>query len=217
MVRKIRLILTYLATLALALPLVFSNITDHFEAKKSTLSHAEFQLTDKGHNTKDFEARSIVAGLIARADNSDEEITENDILSLYNEPSSDVHPHIFSEYLHFGGTTVKFEMFVDLYSKDSFRQINRYNHGFLSIDSYITPTRIENSFFDAWSPTGYPSTTLFYSFSATLLAQVWSNDDDAITKELLDHGFLPTGESNRMTYYRLPINASGTIELYPAP
>ena len=97
-----------------------------------------------------------------------------------NVRSGDIYPYIFRRLVSYGKTTVTFSMNIELYSKDSFRSINSYQGGYVGITSGVTNAELEGSNYNVWSPKGFPTTELYYSFNGTILAKVTSSMDASV-------------------------------------
>lgn len=126
----------------------------------------------------------------------------------------DVYPYTFTRSVSYGATTVQFSMNVELYNRGSFRSINSYQGGYVGITSSVTHTYLEGSNHNAWSPSGFPTTELYYAFNGTIVAEVERSTSSEVKAELLGAGFSVNETVKDTTYYRRSFDSNGIIELY---
>lgn len=132
--------------------------------------------------------------------------------SMVSSRSGWVGPNIFRRSKSFGRTVVELSIPVEFYSNGSFRQVNYIGTPYLGITNSITNTQIEGSSPNAWAKNNkLPTTTIFYSYSGTLLATVSSGSSSGISGELLGAGFSFSHSVGSTTYFRRPISSSGAI------
>lgn len=124
-----------------------------------------------------------------------------------------IHIHL-RDLLNMEGTTIEFNMNVELYSSGSFRQINSYQGGYVGIGTSITNTRLEGSNHNAWSPKGFPTVELYYAFNGTVVAEVTSSTSASVSADLLGAGFSVGSTDGLTTYYRRSFNSNGIVKLY---
>lgn len=124
------------------------------------------------------------------------------------------YSHTLRRRAVFGGTSVYLDVHVNIYTNGSFRQINSVNNSYLGISSAVTNTYIEGQAVSVYSVYGFPTTSLKYSFSGTLVAVVNNSASGSTSAELLGSGFTFSYSTSQNTYYRRWFNQNGTISIY---
>ncbi len=127
--------------------------------------------------------------------------------------AANVYPYVIVRSSSYGGTTVAYNMNVELYSNGSFRSINSYQGGYLGITTRVTDTSLEGSNCNAWSPTGFPTLELYYAYNGTLVAEVTVGMSSSVSADLLGAGFTAGSTIDGKTYYRRGFNSTGIVKL----
>ena len=136
-------------------------------------------------------------------------------MSVEKPQTRSVGPYTFKRSSSYGATKVELVVHVELYSEGSFRQINSLQGKTLRIATSITNTEFENEVASVWSTTGsFPTDSLYYSYSGTLLATVSSSSSTEISAELMGAGFSYSESTEGNTHYRRSFDSSGTISVY---
>ena len=60
----------------------------------------------------------------------------------------------------------------------------------------------------------HKSTQLFYTYVGTLVARITATTSSSVTADLKAAGFSVSQTTGGTTYYRRPMNETGTISLY---
>lgn len=223
-----RRLLTF--TLFTMIFLFFVTTVSAKEVEPLSINFTEFQFVTYDYNPDEVRVEYKKDGIneIANIINADGEILEtmsvkSEIDSLKKDVNicspnplrlQDVHPYVFTRSVSYGGTSVEFNMNVELYSKGSFRSINSYQGGYVGIGTSVTTTRLEGSNHNAWSPNDFPTVELYYAFNGTIVAEVYSSTSWRVKADLIAAGFSSGGSLGQTTYYRRAFNSSGIVKLY---
>lgn len=143
----------------------------------------------------------------------------NEVLEIMEvqKPASarSVTPYIFKRTKDYGVVTVELSVHVELYNEGSFRQINALKGSYLGITNAVTSMEVEDKTISVWSQNdSFPTTTLLYAYSGTLVAEVGISSSSQVSAELLGAGFTYTSQTATKLLYRKAIDSSGTISLY---
>lgn len=105
---------------------------------------------------------------------------------------------------------------AETYHFGSFRQINKVlSHG-AEITKSDYPVVLQDYVVSVWSPNNtFPTTSLFYAISGTLIAPIPINTlTPQLHNRLLDDGFQKNDTQGNITYYRKVFDHSHEIKLY---
>lgn len=190
------------------------------DTSATTITFSQLKLTVDDYADKDISVSYRLEGVNEIADiidNQTGQLLESVIFkpdltrSVYNSLN-------LTRQLVVGRTIVQITIPVNVYQNGSFRQINGVGTASLNIISAITKTTIENGQASAWSTNyRYPTTSLQYSFSGTLLATLHTGTNGSVNAgikgELFNAGFSVGDSSGTTTYFRRYFEQSGTISL----
>lgn len=109
--------------------------------------------------------------------------------------------------------TVSLTVNVELYTSDSFRQINSIQGSYLAITNSVSSMRMEGSNINHWSSDGFPTTSIKYAANGTLVSEVDTSVHGDVSGKLLGSGFSAGASQGSTTYYRHNFNRSGTISI----
>ena len=186
------------------------------ENEKLFVNFSEFQFVTDDYNPNEIHIEYETVGMNENAyiiDNNGTVLETMSVKSL-GYRVDDVYPYTFTRSVKYGGTSIEFNMNVELYSKGSFRQINSYEGGYVGIGTSVTNTRLEGSNHNAWSPNGFPTVELYYAFNGTVVAEVTSSTSASVSADLLGAGFSVGSTVGGTTYYRRSFNSNGIVKLY---
>ena len=216
-------LIVILAMLVCMVPSSFADNTSKTtnSYKTTVVSFSEFQFVADGYDPEMVQVKYSKKGnkeIAILIDRNSGAVLETMAAEAVPSRMPNVYPYIFTRSVSYGKTTVTLSINVEIYSSGSFRQINSYQGGYLGITSSITNTYLEGSNFNVWSPSGFPTTELYYTFNGTITAEVTvsgsTEGNIQIGDQLIAAGFNFEGTVGTTLYYRKGFNASGTIKLY---
>ena len=212
--KKYNKFLSFVATLLMLLSFVIP--VQAQEKEKLFVNFSEFQFVTDDYNPNEVHIKYEKVGMKENAYIIDNNGTVLETMSVKSVGYrvDDVYPYTFTRSVKYGGTTIEFNMNVELYSKGLFRQINSYQGGYVGIATSITNTRLEGSNYNAWSPKGFPTGELYYAFNGTVVAEVTSSTSASVSADLLSAGFSVGSTVEGITYYRRSFNSNGIVKLY---
>lgn len=205
------------ATLLSVLLVLLSTVV-YLNAKEKDLN---VEYTDFKYVTRDYNPKAVHIAYNKTDSKEEASVIDNktgDVLETMTvtklKETGNTYPYMFTRSKVLGGTTVDFNVLVEIYEKGSFRQINSYQNSYLQIKKAVTRTYIEDYNANVWSPKGYPSVELFYAYNCTLNAEVYTGDDASVVSDLLEGGFNEMYTDGNKIYFSQILNSVGTIKLY---
>lgn len=206
------------AAVLLSILLVMLSTVVYLNAKEKDLN---VEYTDFKYVTRDYNPKAVHIAYnktdskeeASVIDNKTGDVLETMTVTKLKETGS-TYPYMFTRSKVFGGTTVDFNVLVEIYENGSFRQINSYKDSYLQIKKAVTRTYIEDYNANVWSPKGFPTVELFYAYNCSLNAEVYTGDDASVVSDLLDGGFNEMYTERNIIYFSQILNSVGTIKLY---
>lgn len=113
-----------------------------------------------------------------------------------------------------GNITIELSINTEMYNDGSFRSFNGYRDASIRISNSNVPVQLVGYNYNIWSPSGFPSTELYYAFNGTLLAEVPQSVSKIMKKGLLDAGFIELYTTSNTTFYSKALNENGIVNLY---
>ena len=205
------------AVLLSILLVIFSTVV-YLNAKEKDLN---VEYSDFKYVTRDYNPKAVHIAYNKTGSKEEASVIDNktgDVLETMTvtklKGTGNTYPYMFTRSKVLGGTTVDFNVLVEIYENGSFRQINSYKDSYLQIKKAVTRTYIEDYNANVWSPKGFPTVELFYAYNCTLNAEVYTGDDYSVVTDLKDGGFNEMYTDGNKIYFSQILNSVGTIKLY---